>query len=197
MGRDLTKCHPHLQKLAKELVIVCEKQGCPIGIGECFRTVQEQNRLYDQGRTKPGPVVTNAPGSTYRSMHQWGVAFDVYRKDGKGAYNESGNYFQRVGAIGKSLGLEWGGDWKSIVDKLHFSYRTGEVPRKDCEKNMEIPMLFRQPGRNRIHRPEKPHLPERRIAYRSEGTDSGQYTERMDPGTANRTDPAGISAGSR
>lgn len=53
-------------------------------------------------------------------MHQWGVAFDVYRKDGKGAYNESGNYFQRVGAIGKSLGLEWGGDWKSIVDKLHF-----------------------------------------------------------------------------
>ena len=69
MGRDLTKCHPHLQKLAKELVTVCEKQGCPIGIGECFRTVQEQNRLYDQGRTKPGPVVTNAPGSTYRSMH--------------------------------------------------------------------------------------------------------------------------------
>ena len=53
-------------------------------------------------------------------MHQWGVAFDVYRKDVKGAYNESGNYFQRVGAIGKSLGLEWGGDWKSIVDKLHF-----------------------------------------------------------------------------
>ena len=27
MGRDLTKCHPHLQKLAKELVTVCEKQG--------------------------------------------------------------------------------------------------------------------------------------------------------------------------
>ena len=54
MGRDLTKCHPHLQKLAKELVTVCEKQGCPIGIGECFRTVQEQNRLYDQGMTEPG-----------------------------------------------------------------------------------------------------------------------------------------------
>ena len=48
MGRDLTKCHPRLQKLAKELVAACEKQGCPIGIGECFRTVQEQNRLYAQ-----------------------------------------------------------------------------------------------------------------------------------------------------
>ena len=44
-----------------------------------------------------------------------------------------------------------------------FSCRTGEAPRKDCEKSMEISMLFRQPGRNRIHRQEKPHLPERII----------------------------------
>lgn len=120
MGNDITKCHPRLQKLAGELVKLCEKKGCPIGIGECFRTVQEQNRLYAQGRTKPGPVVTNAPGSTYRSMHQWGIAFDIYRKDGKGAYNEADRYFQRVGAIGKSIGLEWGGDWKTIVDQPHF-----------------------------------------------------------------------------
>ena len=27
MGRDLTKCHPRLQKLAKELVAACEKSG--------------------------------------------------------------------------------------------------------------------------------------------------------------------------
>ena len=163
MGRDLTKCHPHLQKLAKELVTACEKQGCPIGIGECFRTVQEQNRLYDQGRTKPGPVVTNAPGSTYRSMHQWGVAFDVYRKDGKGAYNESGNYFQRVGAIGKSLGLEWGGDWKSIVDKLHFQLPDWGSTSERLRKEYGNIYAFQATCRNRIHRPKKPHLPERII----------------------------------
>ena len=29
-------------------------------------------------------------------------------------------FFQKVGALGKSIGLEWGGDWKSIVDKPHF-----------------------------------------------------------------------------
>lgn len=134
MGRDITKCHPRLQKLARELVNICEEQGYPIGIGECFRTVQEQNRLYAQGRTKPGPVVTNAPGSTYRSMHQWGIAFDVYRNDGKGAYNESGGYFQKIGSLGKSLGLEWGGDWKTIVDQPHFQLpdwgSTSEVLRK-------------------------------------------------------------------
>ncbi len=147
----------------KELMAACEKQGCPIGIGECFRTVQEQNRLYAQGRTKPGPVVTNAPGSTYRSMHQWGVAFDVYRKDGKGAYNESGNYFQRVELSENHWdwsGAETGNPlWINHI----FNCRTGEVPPNVCGNSMEISTPFRQPGRDRVHPPENRHLLERRL----------------------------------
>lgn len=120
MGRDITMCHPKLQKLAAQLVEECKKQGLLIKIGECFRTVEEQDALYAQGRTAPGQKVTNARGNTYSSQHQWGIAFDFFRNDGTGAYNESGNFFERVGTIGKSLGLGWGGDWKSIVDKPHF-----------------------------------------------------------------------------
>lgn len=120
MSRDITLCHPRLQKLAGQLTKLCAGQGLPIGIGECFRSAAEQDALYAQGRTKPGAVVTNAKGSSYSSMHQWGIAFDFYRADKKGAYNEEGGFFQRVGAIGKSIGLEWGGDWRSIVDKPHF-----------------------------------------------------------------------------
>ncbi|UWP58626.1 peptidoglycan-binding protein [Ruminococcus gauvreauii] len=120
MGRDITKCHPRLQELAAELKAECTRQGYQIAIGESFRSVAEQDALYAQGRTKPGQIVTNAPGSSYSSMHQWGVAFDFYRNDGTGAYNESGNFFEHVGAIGKSLGLEWGGDWTSPVDRPHF-----------------------------------------------------------------------------
>lgn len=120
MGRDITMCHPRLQKLAEQLVEECKKQGLLIKIGECFRTVEEQDALYAQGRTAPGQKVTNARGNTYSSQHQWGIAFDFFRNDGTGAYNESGSFFERVGAIGKSLGLGWGGDWKSIVDKPHF-----------------------------------------------------------------------------
>ena len=118
--RDITLCHPRLQALASKLVDECSKQGLKIAIGETFRTVAEQDALYAQGRTKPGNKVTNAPGSTYSSYHQWGTAFDIYRNDGQGAYNESGNFFGRVGAIGVSIGLEWGGNWKSPVDKPHF-----------------------------------------------------------------------------
>ena len=118
--RDITLCHPRLQKLAAQLLEECSKQGLQIKIGETLRTVSEQDALYAQGRTKPGNIVTNAKGSSYSSYHQWGTAFDIYRNDGQGAYNESGRFFERVGAIGVSIGLEWGGNWKSIVDKPHF-----------------------------------------------------------------------------
>ena len=118
--RDITLCHPRLQTLAAKLTEECKKQGLAIGIGETYRTVAEQDALYAQGRTKPGAIVTNAPGSSYSSYHQWGTAFDIFRNDGKGAYNEAGQFFKKVGAIGVSLGLEWGGNWTSIVDKPHF-----------------------------------------------------------------------------
>lgn len=118
--RDITLCHPRLQKLAAQLLEECSKQGLQIKIGETLRTVSEQDALYAQGRTKPGNIVTNANGSSYSSYHQWGTAFDIYRNDGQGAYNESGRFFEKVGAIGVSIGLEWGGNWKSIVDKPHF-----------------------------------------------------------------------------
>lgn len=120
MSDKFANCHPRLESLADKLIAECKSQGYTIGIAETFRTVAEQDALYAQGRTKPGSIVTNAPGSSYSSMHQWGIAFDFYRNDGQGAYNEDGNFFVKVGAIGKSIGLEWGGDWTSIVDKPHF-----------------------------------------------------------------------------
>ena len=129
--RDITLCHPHLQELATKLVEECKRQGLIIKIGETLRTATEQDELYAQGRTKPGNIVTNARGSSYRSMHQWGVAFDFFRNDGSGAYNETGNFFGRVGQIGKALGLEWGGDWKSIKDNPHFQLPDwGSTPTK-------------------------------------------------------------------
>ena len=117
--RNIKDLHPKLQEKLAEFKSLCEKQGLTVGIGECLRTASEQDALYAKGRTKPGNIVTNAKGSTYSSMHQWGVAFDFYRNDGKGAYNTEGRFFEKVGEIGKSLGLIWGGDWTS-PDMPHF-----------------------------------------------------------------------------
>ena len=76
MGRDITKLHPRLQTKAEELIALCKKNGIAIKISECYRTVEEQNELYAQGRTKAGSIVTNARGTSYSSQHQWGIAFD-------------------------------------------------------------------------------------------------------------------------
>lgn len=120
MSRDITQLHPTLQAKAQQLVAECAKQGLIIGISECVRTVAEQDALYAKGRTTPGKIVTNAKGSTYSSLHIWMIAFDFFRNDGKGAYVDFDGFFAKVGKIGQSLGLEWGGGWRSPVDKPHF-----------------------------------------------------------------------------
>ncbi|MDO4301522.1 MAG: M15 family metallopeptidase [Clostridia bacterium] len=131
MSRDITMCHPQLQELADKLLTECKKQGLIVKLGECFRTAAEQDTLYAQGRTASGSIVTNAKGSSYSSMHQWGVAFDVIRNDGKGAYYDNDGWFSKVGKVGKALGLEWGGDWTSPVDLPHFQLpQWGSTPTK-------------------------------------------------------------------
>lgn len=120
MGRNINELHPRLQEKVSDLQKLCKNNGLIIGIGECLRTVAEQEELYAQGRTKPGNIVTNARGTSYSSQHQWGIAFDFYRNDGTGAYNESENFFERVGSLAKSIGLGWGGDWASIKDRPHL-----------------------------------------------------------------------------
>ena len=140
--RDISALHPKLIEKVYLLKDLCSKQGLKIGIGECVRTRQEQDALYNKGRTAPGSIVTNAKGSTYSSMHQWGVAFDFYRNDGKGAYSESGNFFGKVGAIGKSIGLEWGGDWKNPVDKPHFQLPDWGSTTNKLKKQYKTPENF-------------------------------------------------------
>lgn len=120
--------HPDLVKKMKKLKKKCKKKGIFINYSEGFRTVDEQNELYAQGRTKPGHIVTNARGSSYSSQHQWGIAVDFYLNmdvDGDGdkkddAFNNSTELFNKVGRIAKGLGLSWGGDWVSIKDNPHL-----------------------------------------------------------------------------
>ena len=69
--KDIILCHPRLQAMAGRLIEECGRQGLQIKIGETLRTVEEQDALYAQGRTRPGNIVTNAPGSSYSSYHQW------------------------------------------------------------------------------------------------------------------------------
>lgn len=119
MGRDVTKLHPRLQAKIVELKRLCAAEGLSLGIGECYRTVAEQDALYAQGRTTPGSIVTNGKGSAYQSQHQWGIAFDFF-KNIKGAEYTDYSFFEKVAKLAKGIGLGWGGDWVSFKDRPHL-----------------------------------------------------------------------------
>lgn len=50
---------------------------------------------------------------------QWGIAFDFFKNVSGHAYDDN-SFFSRVGAMGKSLGLGWGGDWTDFPDRPHL-----------------------------------------------------------------------------
>lgn len=118
MSRDISLLHPELRDICREFILACEAKGLKVGISQTYRTKAEQDELYAQGRTTAGSIVTNARYPL--SPHCWGLAFDIYRNDGKGAYNDTDGWFARCGHVGKRLGLAWGGDFKSFADKPHF-----------------------------------------------------------------------------
>jgi peptidoglycan L-alanyl-D-glutamate endopeptidase CwlK len=116
--RGLEKLHPAVRKLAELLVAECAKEGLPVSITETWRSQEEQDRFYAQGRTAPGPIVTRC--AYPESPHCWGVAFDFCRAVKGREYDDSDGFFAKVGAVGKRLGLFWGGDFRRFVDKPHF-----------------------------------------------------------------------------
>ena len=130
MSRDTKLLHPELREICDAFIAECRKQGLIVGISQTWRTKAEQDELYSQGRTKPGSIVTNCKYPY--SPHNWGVAFDIYRNDGKGAYNDSDGWFARCGAVGKKMGLFWGGDFRSFVDKPHFELAK-YLPQNSCK----------------------------------------------------------------
>jgi peptidoglycan L-alanyl-D-glutamate endopeptidase CwlK len=83
------------------------------------RTFDEQDKLFAQGRTMPGKVVTYAQGGY--SMHNFGVAFDIAIMRAEGLDWEIP---ESVAQIGESVGLDWGGRWTSRRrDNNHFQQR--------------------------------------------------------------------------
>ena len=111
---------PEVRPIARSLVQKAAQSGISIKIISGLRTYAEQDALYAQGRTKPGAKVTNAPGGY--SNHNFGIAFDIGVFEGSKYLEESVKY-KAVGALGMDLGLEWGGNWKSLVDQPHFQLR--------------------------------------------------------------------------
>jgi peptidoglycan L-alanyl-D-glutamate endopeptidase CwlK len=121
-SRRIEDLQPLLQVKARYHLNLCEQEGIDLLIYCTLRTNGEQAELYAQGRSKPGRIVTYAkPGS---SAHNYGLAYDcVPLRHGKPVWGAKGadlELWQRVGRLGKSLGLEWAGDWTKFKEFPHF-----------------------------------------------------------------------------
>ena len=118
--KNIATLLPQVRPIARALVQKAAANGITVKVISALRTFAEQDALFAQGRTAPGNKVTNARGGF--SNHNFGIAFDVGVFEGNRYLRDSPKY-KAVGVLGMDLGLEWGGNWKTIVDQPHFQLR--------------------------------------------------------------------------
>ncbi|HYF28577.1 MAG TPA: M15 family metallopeptidase [Baekduia sp.] len=147
-SREIKDLSPAAQVLYNKFADRCRrdvwmlKNGITVMLTCTYRSPEEQARLYAQGRTAPGKVVTNAkPGKSRHNAETpqgdpaaeafdvvplrfgkpvWGTAGDGVDENPDDDHKDDMEVWQRVGAHGKAVGLEWAGDWKSFREFPHF-----------------------------------------------------------------------------
>lgn len=116
--RDLAELLPAAQTACRLLFQECYKAGIKnIFITETYRSQERQKYLYAQGRTRPGQIVTWTLNSNHKSRLAWDIAVGPPQS----LYDVT--TLNRVGAIAKKLGIEWGGTWTNAIDRPHFEVK--------------------------------------------------------------------------
>lgn len=142
--------HPAIRTEVRQLIDKAEARisRCAIRVTQGLRPFAEQDALYAQGRTKPGPRVTNAKAG--QSPHQYGLAWDMvllYDKDGNGTHEsvswdtlkdfdkDGESDWMEIVDIFEKAGYTWGGRFNSIPDAPHFEKTFGLTWRQLLEKH--------------------------------------------------------------
>jgi peptidoglycan L-alanyl-D-glutamate endopeptidase CwlK len=118
MSRALDDLSPRMRPLAIELLARCIEAGIMVMIVDTLRTPAEQAENLRKGVSW-----------TLKSRHLTGNAIDIapyetYALHGpdKLQWDNDDAVWQRIGDIGESLGLTWGGRWKQH-DMGHFELK--------------------------------------------------------------------------
>ena len=99
-----------------------------VRLSSAYRGWAEQAALYNQGRTTPGNIVTNAQAG--ESWHNYGLAVDMVFCTQNGESNwPDGNSWASIGAAGAANGLSWGGNWGS-PDRPHLQLPAAGSPNQ-------------------------------------------------------------------
>ena len=118
-------------------------------ITDGYRSNAEQTKLYDQGRTTPGKIVTYAKAG--QSPHNYGLAVDLaWRRPGTNEAKWTLSLYKKLSLEAIKLGFDWGGNWTSFKDNPHMELKNwrnytnnttpigGSMPDKDLEKQIVV-----------------------------------------------------------
>jgi peptidoglycan LD-endopeptidase CwlK len=124
--KRISELDPRVQQPATNFVNDTQDWlGVKLRVNEGYRSVEEQDKLYAQGRTAPGNTVTNAKGG--QSYHNYGKAVDVVIMT-NGQPDWSRPITPDIAAYAKQQGFQWGGDWNtSFKDYPHFQMPLGQT----------------------------------------------------------------------
>lgn len=125
--RDRQRLHGVLPALVSALVEVFDEmdaEHAPMFVVGGVRTLEQQARLYAQGRTESGPIVTYKDGVLHKSLHQ--VHIDGYGYAVDCAFLGPQPFDPRhpwgvYGAALEARGVRWGGRWK-MADLPHAEW---------------------------------------------------------------------------
>jgi len=87
-----------------------------------FRSFEEQQAIYNQGRTTPGDIVSNARAG--QSWHNYGLAADIVLNNANGQpiWPDPSPFWDRLGEVAAQNGLYWGGNFG---DRPHVEFHPG------------------------------------------------------------------------
>ena len=91
-------------------------------ITECYRSPERQDKLYKQGRSKSGPIVTYKRGGESNHNKLPAPALDVAFLLPDGEVSWSGLLLSKFARLMKAADtrVHWGGDWPGFKDRPHF-----------------------------------------------------------------------------
>lgn len=130
--RRAQKLHPLIRYSALELLLDCKDIGIDIRFTDTFRSVSEQDKLFEKGRTTKGRIVTQAKGG--KSYHNYGLALDfcllvdggkaVSWNIGEDINSDGKADWIQVVETAKKIGFESGMDWQ-FRDNPHLQITFG------------------------------------------------------------------------
>ena len=124
----LNQLHPKVRQSAIDAyneAVQATPKGVHPSITQTYRSFEESDKIYQQGRTTPGGIVSNAKAG--QSWHNWSLALDfVLLANGNQSWKVDNNWMVVV-SVFKKHGWAWGGDWKSFKDFPHLEKQCGQT----------------------------------------------------------------------